>query len=70
MNIEKEEMLGQFDDTLHECVVKVPDFGGETRGSIPATTWLKSSPYEACLTGANIAFAIVIHSRSSENKHL
>ena len=25
-------------------VARMPDFGGETRGSIPAETWLKSPP--------------------------
>ena len=39
-------------------VAKVPYFGGETRGLIPATTWLKiSSQLPAfCLTGHKVIF--------------
>ena len=42
-------------------MAKGPGFGGETRGSIPAETWLKSLPCLAGLTGANKTFAIVMH---------
>ena len=44
-------------------VAKVPDFGGETRGLILSLTWLKITPslVKACLIGANITFAIVMH---------
>ena len=34
-------------------MVKVPDFGGKTRGSIPATTWLKSTSLLSLPYGRN-----------------
>ena len=41
--------------------LKGSGFGGETQGSIPAETRLKSPTCQACLTGTNITFAIVMH---------
>ena len=55
-------------------MAKVPDFGGETRDSIPAMTWLEDHalPVNKCvaLQVLNIMLATVMHQELlSANKH-